>query len=250
MAEWLNPWELSDSIPEKKSIGKFTECKYVVLKVLPPKGKTIRDGLVMTAALLSYKDKDGETIEVTNIKEGPSGYEVTFPLGKHLVLATKYRGPKSWYQFVNPETGKWTRISQEKFTVEYAMDHLSKTMPKWSDMTDTEKEMEIDTYFENMYLFGLGRDFNLKANENVEPGMVTSFYRRYTPPTEGSKYGNIIITKWADKKSESEKDYEELDGTFERIPEPVVNAINNALLAPVEQTTKQFIDDTETDLPF
>lgn len=254
MNEWLNPWELGDGVSEKKTIEKFVKGKFIVTKILPPKNKTVREGLVVTAALLSYINAEGTEVVVTNLQESPAGYLVEFPLGKHLVTATKFRGPKSWYQFINPETGKWTKIDQEKFTVEYATDLLAKTISGWSDLSTEEKEMHIDTYFEDMYMFGLARDFNLKGTQNVEVGMITDFYRRYTPAKEGEKYGNIIITKWPDKKSDNESNFAEIDGSFTKMDPTVADAIMDAVYAPAitPSSTDNIAEtnDDNDDLPF
>jgi len=251
----INVWDLGSEVENKPRIPTFAKSKYMVLKVVPPKGKTVRDGLVMHAALISYEDKDGNEIKVTNVTEGTSGYEVEFPLGKYLVLATKYRGPKSWYNFVHPVSGKWTRIPQEKFSLSFANEYVKSHTENWDQLDDTTKEQLVDDYFEKMYTFGLACDFNLDTSEEdfvtPKPGMVTHFYRRYTPPKEDEKYGNTIITKWPSRRIDAEKDFEALDGSYEMVNSEVAEAIITALSENDNQDKK--FDPTKTDsteIPF
>jgi len=250
----INAWDLGSEVDEKPRIPGFAKAKFMVTKVVPPKGKTIRDGLVMSAALISYIDAEGKETQVTKVTEGPSGFEVEFPLGKYLVQATKYRGPKSWYNFVHPTTGKWTKIPQEKFTQEFATSYLSQNLDNWDTLSEADKDELVDSYFEDMYNFGLACDFNFDTTkENYEipkPGMIVEFYRRYTPPAEDKKYGDTIITKWPSKKDANESGYEALDGSFEQKDESIAEAIIAALTAV--DKPKEF-DPTSTDdddIPF
>lgn len=228
-------WDLGSEVEEKIRVPGFVKAKYMVTKIVPPKTKTIRDGLVVTAAMISFIDAEGKEVKVTEVTEGPSGYEVNFPLGKYLVTATKYRGPKSWYNFVHPVSGKWTKISQEKFTEDFAKSYLATSISDWDSLSEEEKNEHIDTYFEDMYKFGLACDFNFdttKDNYDVpKPGMIVEFYRRYTPPSPDEKYGNTIITKWPNKKDAIEKEFEPLDGSYEQKDVVIAEAIMTALRA-------------------
>lgn len=249
----IKPWDMGNEVDDKPRIPSFAKAKYMVTKVVPPKGKTIRDGLVISAALISYVDDNGSDVQVTKVVEGPGGYEIEFPLGKFLVQATKYRGPKSWYNFVHPTTGKWTKISQEKFTEPFAISYLSTSIPNWNELTEDEKNERIDSYFEDMYNFGLACDFNFDTSKEDYPtpkvGMLVNFYRRYTMPEDGEKYGNTIITKWPNKKSNVEKTFEDLDGSFEQKDAVIAEAIITALSAT--EKPKEF-DPTsdDDDVPF
>lgn len=246
-------WELGDEIVDTPKIPGFAKAKYMVTKIVPPKGKTIRDGLVVSAALISYVNSEGDDVQVTRVTEGPGGYEVEFPLGKYMVQATKYRGPKSWYNFVHPTTNKWTRIPQEKFTVEFAESFLKTSNPNWDTLTDVERDDLIDAYFEEMYLFGLACDFNFDTSKDKydvpRVGMMVDFYRRYTPPAEDEKYGNTIITKWPNKKSAVEKVFEELDGSFEQKDATIAEAIITALTQADKPKEFDPASD-ENDVPF
>lgn len=228
----IKPWDMGTEVAERPNVPSFTKAKFMITKVVPPKGKTIRDGLVVHAALISYNN-EGSDVKVTEVVEGPGGYAVEFPLGKFLVSATKYRGPKSIYNFVHPTSGKWTKIEAEKFTVPFAESYLSTSIPNWAELDDLAKEDHVDTYFEDMYNFGLACDFNFDTTEKdhpkVTPGMVVEFYRRYTPPAEDEKYGRTIITKWPSKKNLTEKEYESLDGSFELKDAIIAEAILTAL---------------------
>lgn len=239
MAFIMNPFELGSEVNNSDfSIPNFTLGKYMVLKIVPPKGKTVRDGLVMSAALLSFTQEGKETKTVI-VTEGTSGYEVTFPLGKRGILATKYRGPKSIYKFINSATKKFYQISSDKFTLGYIEKYLGQSIPNWVNLSQVEKDQHIDEYYENMYMFGLSNDFAFNDNENLvlpKPGMVTNFYRRYTPPAEGEKYGNIIITKWPKKSNPVEAEMENLDGSYIQRDEAIAVSIQNALRERAEPT--------------
>jgi hypothetical protein len=242
----LNIWEMGTELDANKPAGSkftiptFVKGKYMVLKVAPPKTKTIRDGLVMTAAMLSY-EYEGAEVKTIEVKEGVGGYDILFPHGKYDLLATKYRGPKSMYKFLNPKTGKFTQISNDKFTLTYAEQYLSSILPNWYELDASEKDVHVDEYFENMYTFGMANDFNFNTGidpyDIPAPGMVVNFYRRWTAPKEGEKYGNTIITKWPNKKSEVEKDYQNLDGSFAKFDEAIALAIYDGIK---EQATPKF----------
>ena len=250
----IKAWDLGEEVDSKARIPSFVKAKYIVTKVVPPKGKTIRDGLVVSAAMLSYLDEDGLEVKVTNVTEGPGGLEVEFPLGKHYVSATKYRGPKSWYNFVHPTTGKWTNIPQEIFTEEFSKGYLTEHLEGYSDMSEVEKDESIDSYFENMYLFGMSCDFNFDTSRDdyTTPavGMIVEFYRKYVPPAEGEKYGNTTITKFPTKKITSQEGLDNLDGSFEQKDAALSEAIILALTS--DNKPKEFdpTSDDDTEIPF
>ena len=229
----FNPWEMGSEVNNSGfNIPNFTLAKYIVLRIVPPKGKTVRDGVVMSAAMLSFTDESGIETKTVEVVEGTSGYEVMFPHDKRGLLATKYRGPKSQYKFINPGTGKFYQIANDKFTTAYAAQYLSQSLPEWVTMNQSEKDAHIDEYLENMYMFGLSNDFAFDNSDAIvlpRPGMVTMFYRRYTPPEEGEKYGNTIITKWPKKSDPVEGKYANLTGDYVEMSEAVALAIYDAL---------------------
>ena len=248
----MKVWDMGSETSSQPRIPNFAKTRYMVTKVVPPKGKTVRDGLVMSAALIDFEDSDGKTIQVTKVTEGPAGYEIEFPLGKYLVSATKFRGPTSWYNFVNPSTGKWTKIPQEKFTLDFATSYLAAETKDWADLSEDEKNHLIDSYFEEMYFFGLACDFNLDTTKDhydvPVSGMITSFYRRYTPPELEEKYGKVIITKWPSKKNEIEKAHEAINGSFEMKDAAIAEAIITALQTVTKP--KNFDPTSDEALPF
>ena len=241
--------DIGDFNSNQHTIPHFVQGKFMLLKVAPPQGKTVRNGLVLTAALLSYKDADENEVEMVTVKEGPAGFEVEFPLGKRGISSTKYRGPKSVYKFVDAETGKWKQIGKndpvtkinELMTEEYADSYLSKNLEGYNEMSDTEKDMQIDEYLSDMFMFGLSKDLALEEKDgNIvlpQPGMVVKLYRRYTPPKEGEKYGNVIITKWATQEKQPS-----LDGSFDQKDPAIANAILTAYAADAVKK--------DSDLPF
>lgn len=223
----VKPWEMGDEIAKGEKIPNFTKGKFIVVGIKPPKTKTVRDGLVMTAIMLSYINEAGEEIKTVEVTEGPSGYDIKFPNGKLGLLATKYRGAKSFYSYVNPHTHKRYQISSEKFTPEYAKQYLSERVSDWNNMSDAEHDSLIDEYLESMFRFGLAKDFAFNEDESgnisiPEPGMVTTFYRKYTPPSEGERWGNVIISKWV--KGETS-----LDGDIKEFPQELSQAIYDKL---------------------
>lgn len=212
----INPWELSKKVTGV-SIPNLVKSKYVVVKLTPPKEKSIRDGLVLTALMLNYTDEAGNvinTIEYDNDK-------IEFPFGKKSLVATKFRGPLSYYKWKDQTTGDPFAIDNSSFTEEAAREYLSGIDPKtkqprikdWEKLDSVAQNSYIDDYFQDMYLFGLSKDLDLPDTEKDEEiivptiGMVTNFYRIYTPPSKGEKYGNIIITKW-------KRPLDNLDGSF------------------------------------
>jgi len=236
MSIFINPWELgSDLNPtgSSTSIPNFCEAKYMVVRMAPPKGKGTKDGLVMTAIMLSYTVQGVET-KVTEVTEGTSGYEISFPLGKRGILATKYRGPKSMYKFINPETKKFYQISNDKFTETYAKGFMKQSIQDWDSLSAAEQDTYVDEYFENMYTFAMANDFAIDTSKKdytaPKPGMVTSFYRQYTPPAEGEKYGNVIISKWPSKTNPDNVGKVALSGDFKMYDETIAMAIYDKLV--------------------
>ena len=238
----VHPWEMGETT-NGATIPSFSEGRFLLVRVVPPKTKTIRDGLVATFAMISYKDNDGKDVIMTDISKTTSGYSVEFPLGKRGIMATKFRGPKSWYRFLNADTNKWYQVGKNDpvtkvnnhLTEEFAVSYLSEQLPNWKELSATEKDEHIDQYFEDMYLFGLAKDLNLAVEENneliPEVGMVTNLYRRYTSPKEGEKYGNTIVTKFAPKEGK-----ENLPGDYKTVDPEIAIAVYTALTTREEES--------------
>lgn len=227
MIKGLNPWDFGLESNSGPLLADLVTGRFIIVKIVPPKEKTIRDGLVLTAMMTSYWDSNENEVKVVEAGESPNGYEVTFPLGKRGLLATKYRGPKSFYKFKNPATNKFVEIPKENFTIEFALDYLSKTIKEWKSLSDIDKDQCLDEYFEDMYMFGLSNDLALRPlSDGTMPtprvGMVTDFYRQYTPPKPDEKYGNTIISKFAVKEGKPN-----LPGDYKELPEELAIAIYN-----------------------
>jgi len=210
--------------------------KYIVTKIVPPRDKTVRDGMVTHLALLSFLDKDGNWVETTTIAEGPGGYVIDFPHGKTRITATKYRGPKSWYQFYDPETKNKFSLGKrdpktgltDVFTIAEAKKHV---LSQFEENTLSEEDMNlyIDEYFHNMYYMSFAYDFNIVPKETEIgkipfPGMVTELYHIYTPPINDEKWGNVIVSKFAKEGSP-----QRLTGAYESYPAQIAEAILDKL---------------------
>lgn len=221
-ANIINPWELG-SDAQSTSIPSFCTGTFVLSKIVPPKDKTIRSGLVAHFIMTSYLDEYGKKVELVEATETTGGYKIEFPLGKRGLKGTKFRGPQNSYRFINPKTGKWFTIAPEKLTPDYAMEYLPTKIADWNSASDAQKEAYIDEYLEDMFLFGLSQDLALPMSEDgsfIKPvvGLKTQLYRVYTAPAEGSKYPNIKITKW-------EKGKPSLNGEHSIVAEPLALAI-------------------------
>jgi hypothetical protein len=232
----IKPWEMGE---ESKSTGipTFTTANYLLVRIAPPKGRTtVREGLVATLLLMSYINEEGKEIQTVQVEESESGYDVKFPLGKKGLTGTKFRGPKNYYRFINPNTKKSYIIPQEKFTVEYAEKLLSgeitvdgfEPIENWDSLNQAEKDGHIDNYLENMFLYGLSQDLGLpiEGEDFTIPkiGMKSKFYRVYEPPKEGERWGRTLVTKW-------HKGQPSLDGTYIDLPEAMTTAIYDSFQA-------------------
>lgn len=220
----LNPWDLGHEVTQT-SIPEFCTADFMLVKLAPPKGKTIRDGVVASFIMTGYYDEKGNKISLVDVTESAGGYKVEFPLGKRGLFATKFRGPSNFYKFKNPETGKWFQISQDKLTIAYAREHLGRAVENWTNLSDAERDVYIDTYLEDIYMFGLSNDIALAADKNGKftvpvVGLQTKLYRVYSAPKGGSKYPDIKITKW-------EKGYPELTGEHKIFSETIALAIHD-----------------------
>lgn len=234
MSNLVNVWDMTEKMNEQV-IPQFVKGKYMILRIAPPKGKDIQAGLLATCGLVSFTGANGTEVPMIEVSEGPSGFEVTFPNGKRGIQATKYRGPKSWYRFKKSD-GSWFQIGSnnratgvnEKFTPEYAEKHLSSSMKGWDQMSEADRQDSINEYLYDMFMFALALDFNLRVegDEMELPfvGMVTDLYRRYTPPKEGEKYGNTVITKFAPSE-----DKETLSGDYTTVDEAIAAAVYDKL---------------------
>lgn len=244
----INPWELGNDL-NSTVIPSFVKAKYVLVKLAHPKLKTPRDGVVGTFLMTSYEDEYGKKVELVEATETPDGYEIKFPLGKRGLIGTKFRGPQNSYRFINPKTGKWFQIPKERFTEEYAIEYLSKSVSDWSTLSAIEKDAMVDDYLQEMFLFGLSQDLGLEAKEDgtfERPlvGLTTELYRVSTPPAEGDKYPNIKITKW-------EKGKPSLDGEHSSIPESLALAMYEAYQKREEdQFDPTTFNDEKTESPF
>lgn len=213
-----NPFEENEA-SNTNSIPNFTKGRFMLLRMVPPKTKGIRDGLVATFGMLSYEDSSSVSVPTIEVQQTTAGYVVSFPKGKRGLLSTKFRGPKSWYNFVDNATGKKYHTGlnnpqtgiNNKATVEAAEAKLSVKIPDWDQLTDESRDIEIDKYFEDFYTYGLAKDLNLNPEPNKETGetdptqlpvvgMVTDLYREYTPPAGDEKYGRTIVSKYFPKK--------------------------------------------------
>lgn len=242
----INPWDMADTLNEAV-IPPFVKGKYVLLRIAPPREKTIREGLVHMLGLMSYTDESDKTTTMIEVPDGPNGFEIEFPLGKRGIQATKYRGPKSWYRFRKAD-GSWFQIGSndpvtkvnKKFTPEYAEKHLSVSEEGWEQLSQTEKDAGIDQYLYDMYMFAFALDFNLEVEgDTIETpfvGMVTDLYRRYTPPKEGERYGNTVVTKFAPSEGR-----ETLTGEYTKVDEEIAVAIYDKLQ---ERTDESKFDPT------
>lgn len=222
MSITINPWELGNDV-QSTVIPSFVTGNFILTKLVPPKDKTIKNGLVAHFIMTSYLDEYGKKVELVEAKETASGYQIDFPLGKRGLKGTKFRGPQNSYRFINPKTKKWFQIAAEKFTPEYAMEYLSQKDTTWTQLSENEKDARVDEYLEDMFLFGFSQDLALPMNEDdsfVKPvvGLKTQLYRVYTAAAEGEKYPNIKITKW-------EKGKPSLTGDHSLVPESLALAI-------------------------
>jgi hypothetical protein len=209
------PWKFGEEQDsqgaQKFSLPDFCVGDHLLVKLGPPKGKEAKAGLVAGFVMTSFVDSDGNTIELVTAAETVSGFEIKFPLGKRGLFATKYRGPKSQCRFLDKETNKFYQIPADRFTLEGAMSYCEQNVEGWTGMSDIEKDQYLDEYFADMFMFGMSQDLALpiQGDNFIEPfvGLQTKLYRTYTPPLEGEKYGNIIISKWR-------KGYKALDSEY------------------------------------
>lgn len=214
--------EQESTINQLFTIPDFCLGEHLLVKLAPAKGKGVRDGLVSGYIMTSYRDVDGNNIELVTINETASGYEIKFPLGKKGLYATKFRGPKNIYRFLDKETNKFYQVPNEKFTLEAALKYCKENVDGWADMDEDTKSMTIDEYFSDLYMFGLSQDLNLptEGDNFTEPfvGLQTKLYRTYTPPKGEERWGNIIISKW-------KRGQQGLDSEFKTIDAALAEAI-------------------------
>ena len=55
----VNPWDMGEEVASN-SIPSFAKGKFILLRIVPPRGKTVRDGLVATLGMISYIADDGK----------------------------------------------------------------------------------------------------------------------------------------------------------------------------------------------
>jgi hypothetical protein len=226
------PWELGEMQASQSktyfALPDFCIGEHCLVKLGPPKTKGVRDGLVASFIMTAYYDSDGNKIELVEVNETASGYSVKFPLGKRGLFATKYRGANNRYIFYNKD-GKY-EIPSERFTLEGAISYCESNdengkpnVEGWAKMSELEQSLALDEYFADMYMFGMSQDLALpiEGESFTEPfvGLQTKLYRTYTPPLEGAKYGNTIISKWR-------KGYKNLEPSYKTHPAALAEAIN------------------------
>lgn len=240
----INPWELADERGMEVHIPDIVVGKFMTVRIAPPKGKSVRDGKVATLALISYIDQDGKEITMTEVAQSTSGYAVSFPNGKRGVMVTKYRGPYGWYNFRRCDNNAAYSIGKvdpktkinDRLTKEFAAEYLSKTNIDWANIPQIEKDEMIDEYFHDFYMFALAKDYNLPVE--VEPvnvptvGLVTDFYRLYTPAKESERFGRIIASKYAVKEGKPN-----LPGDYTTVDEDIAVAVYAALTEVKEANT-------------
>lgn len=209
------PWELGEVQASNKfspfQLPDVCKGKHLLVRIAPPKGKGVRSGLVTTFLMTSYFDESGTEIKLVEAMENTNGYKITFPLGKKGLVATKYRGPTSYYRYLDKESNQFYQIPNDRFTPESAIHYCEENVEGWAKKSDIDKDLCLDEYFQEMFMFGISQDLSLpiEGDSFTQPfvGLQSELYRVYTPPKEGEKYGNIIITKWHRGKPN-------LDGTF------------------------------------
>lgn len=213
----IKPWEMGDTNNTTK-IPTFCTGDFILTRLAAPKTKTIQNGMVATFLMTAFYDDNENKVQTIEVAQSEKGYDISFPIGKRDLLATKFRGPKSYHRWKNDKTGEPYKIPQENFTVEYATTFCKSQHDGWEDYDELTKETYINDYLFDMYSFAISQDLALPYSEEsfTAPivGMQTKFYRVYTPPSEGEKYGNVIITKWHKGKDALNGDYRELEPTL------------------------------------
>lgn len=228
------PWELGE-IKESNQFSPFNipdvcRGKHLLVRLAPPKGKGVRDGLVSTFLMTSYFNEEDVQVELVEVKENAGGYKVSFPLGKRALISTKFRGPSSYYRYLDKKSNQFYQIPQERFTLEGAVSYCEenqKDLPElrgFKDKTELERDDLLDQYYHDLYHFGISQDLVLPIDEKDEfkepfVGLQTELYRIYTPPKEGERWGNIIVTKWRRGKPS-------LSGEFTEHPAAMAEAIH------------------------
>lgn len=241
MSSNVKPWELAENL-QSTGFPSLIPSDQLLVKLAPPKGKGIRDGVVAGFIMTGYYDKDGNKVETVIANPSPDGYKIEFPLGKKGLYATKFRGPNNKYVFKDDETDKWIKIPQEKFTLDFAVTYLSKEITDWANLDEASKEEAIDKYLEDMFMYGLNRDLLLpqEGDKFDVPfvGLQTKLYRQYTAPDKdkGETWGNIRVTKWV-------KGEPSLDGEFETKPEALALAVYEEYLS--RETATESFDPTK-----
>lgn len=223
MSRLINPWDLGSKNETKTTDNFPTLCKanYLLVKLAHPKEKTIRDGLVGGFIMTSYYDDNGSEIKTVEAEQSPEGYRISFPLGKTGLYTTKFRGPGNWNKWKDVN-GEPYIIESKKFDLDYAINYCKDRIPNWNDLSEVEKEVYIDQYYRDTFLLALSLDLNLPLEKDgfTEPvvGLRTLLYRVTDPPKQGERWPRITITKWR-------KDYPNLDGTFDELPESLATSI-------------------------
>lgn len=214
------------------NIPPFCKAKYLVVKKThPSKAKDTREGFVLSLILISYiidnKGTEEKLVVVEKEGEGKKAtIEVKFPKGTSGLKAIMYAGPKSTIKFQKDK--KWFQVDKKKFDYKYFLEWFSKKNPAAKKMDDDELDEHYVEYLENFWNFALAQNFGNDASENNIPtvGMATYFYRKYTPPKEGEKYGNTNISKWPGAALKDK--FPSIDGKFTFVDEAIAQAILDA----------------------
>lgn len=240
----VKPWEMGVS---KKStvIPPVCVADFILVKSAPPKGKDIRSGLVNQFLMSAYYDDDKNKIQTIEVAQSEKGYDIKFPLGKKALLATKFRGPKSYHRWLKPNGEEYV-IPQDNFTVEYAEQVCKAQHPEWDTFDEITKDTYINDYLYEMYHFAMSQDLALSYtnDEFTVPfvGLQTKLYRVYTPPKEGEKYGNVIITKWR-------KGMDALSGEYRELSSELATSIYDEWMRRDNQASTDpasFVEEDET----
>lgn len=227
--------DIGQELPIGPNYGPKSVTEQLLVKIAPPKTGTVKNGLVAYFVTTAYWEND-KRVDTVLYDQG----NITFPLGKSNLINTKFRGPKNKYKFYNPVKKKFFTIPEEKFLLEYAESYVKKQYSDWDNLSDIEREVLINDYYEDIYRFGLSQDLGLPLSEDgqyfsPQIGLKTLLYRIEDPLKEGEKYPRVIITKWASGMPS-------LSGEYELIPPDIATSIYEQI-----QNKNLSFDPTELD---
>lgn len=203
----LLPWEIGQETKKEKetkfTIPSLVLGEFIVVKLAPPKTtNSVRDGLVSTFLMRSFKEietgKEYETIKINGDEKNPT---IEFPYGKSGLIATKFRGPRSFMRWIRPDTKASYEIPKETYTADFARKDLTVAIPEFPNLTEIEQDALIDEYlYDRFTTYGLSLDLALPVKDGeitpISVGLTTQLYRTYSPPEGDSRWPTIIVTKW------------------------------------------------------